>query len=150
MVMKPPHLHLRFVPDTDQTGELFVHAESEGFAGAASAWFHFREISEFGELLAARCPLPPGETLTLKGGYWETGTQRPQLEETLVGLTVYAVGTTGKMAVGVELMAGSYEGQRAASRAQVRLEILTDCGALRTFGEAIAGLVQGGDRTVSL
>ncbi len=150
MVMKRPQLHLRFVPDTDQTGELFVHAESEGFAGAASAWFHFREIREFGELLTARCPLPPGETLTLKGGYWETGTQRPRLEETLVGLTVYAVGTTGTTAVGVELMDGTYDGQRKASRAQVRLEILSDCSTLRTFGEAIAGLVQGGERTVGL
>lgn len=146
----PSHLHLRFEPDTDQTGELFVQAESESYAGTASAWFHFREVRGFGEQLATHFPLQQGEELVLKGGYWASGTEHPVLEETLVGLTVYAVGTTGTLAIAVELMEGKYEGQRARSRAQVRLELLTDYQTLQTFGRGIACLVQGGDRSVSL
>lgn len=148
--MTSSRLHLRFQPDTDETGELFVRAERDGFAGAASAWFTFGEVRKFGEQLASQFPLPQGSALTMKGGYWARGTQHPSLEETLVGLTVYAVGSTGTVGIAVELMEGVYEGQRAASRAHVRLEILTDSQTLQSFGLAVASLVLGGDRAVSL
>ena len=143
-------LQLRFEPDTDQTGELFVHAESEGFAGRASAWMGFHQIREFGEKLATRFPLSQDEVVTLQGGYWASGTAKPTLEETLVGLKVYPVGTTGTIGIAVELMEGDYQGQRAISRAQVRLELLTDYQTLQAFGRGITSLVEGGVRSVDL
>ena len=146
----PSPLQLRFEPDTDQTGELFVHAESEGFAGRASAWFGFRQLREFGEQLATRFPLRPDEVLTLQGGYWSSDPAQPILEQTLVGLKVYPVGVTGTIGIAVELMEGVYQGQRAISRAQVRLELLTDYQTLQVFGRGITSLVEGGIRGVDL
>lgn len=137
-------LQLRFEPDTDGTGELFVHAESDGFAGRASAWFSFDQIRQFGEQLATRFPLQPGEALTLAGGYWRHGAQPPQLEEALVELRVYPVGTTGAVGIAVALTEGRHEGQRPDSRAHVRLELFTDYQTLQTLGHGITGLVQGG------
>lgn len=146
----PSLLQLRFEPDTDQTGELFVHAESEGFAGCASAWFGFRQIREFGQQLATRLPLRPGEVLTLQGGYWSSDPAQPTLEETIVGLKVYPVGTTGTIGIAVELKEGVHQGQRAISRAYVRLELLTDYQTLQTLGRGITSLVEGGVRSVEL
>ena len=137
----PQHLDLRFERDTDGTGELHVYVRRDKFSGAGSAWFSDRQIHEFGRSLSETFPVAASSKISLRGGYWKSEANPPQLEEVLVGITVYATNTTGTIGVRVELMEGRAEGVRTESRASVTVELLTDYESLRSFGHSVAALV---------
>ena len=143
-------LELRFEPDTDGTGELFATVACGPFAGAGSAWFGTAQLQAFGCRLRDTYPLPADADVTLEGGYWQSGAQPPVLAEVLLGLRVQAVGSTGCVGVQIELMDGRHEGQRPRSRAQVRVELLTQYEALRHFGAGLVELAQGRVKALAL
>jgi hypothetical protein len=150
MNLTPSYLERRFQPDTDGTGELFADVRRNDYAGAGSAWFHFNEIERFGRLLGSTFPMPPNTEISLRGGYWRSGAQPPELQDVLLGLKVYPVGTTGTIGVRVEVMDGCFEGQRPESRAKLSLELLTDYESIKNFGESTAQLVRLPDITARL
>jgi hypothetical protein len=143
-------LQLRWQPDTDGTGELFVYVQRGRYSGEGSAWFHNRELEDFGRRLRDTFPLIPGNTLSLQGGYWKSGSSPPVLEDVLVGISVYPVGPNGVIGVKVDVMDGSYERQRPESRAQLTLELLTDYEPLRELGNGIIQLLDSPGATASL
>ncbi len=148
--MTPSYLELRFRPDSDGTGELFASVRRDDFSGTGSAWFHLREIEAFGQLLATTYPLPPDRDISLRGGYWKSGANPPELQDVLLGLTVYPVGSTGTLGIRVEVMDGYFEGQREESRARLSLELLTDYESIRVFGSSTAQLTYSPGATARL
>ena len=143
-------LQLRWQPDTDGTGELFAYVQRGRYSGEGSARFHNRELEDFGKRLRDTFPLIPGSTLSLLGGYWKSGSSPPVLEDVLVGISVYPVGPNGVVGVKVDVMDGYYERQRQESRAQLRLELLTDYEPLRELGNGIIRLLHSPGATASL
>lgn len=135
-------LEFQFHRDTDGTGELVVSASRGRYSGAASAWFHDREIEAFGRALIESFPLSPGSDLRLQGGHWKPGVNPPQLEQIFVGVSVYPVDLTGTVGIRVELMEGPALGWREESRARASFEILTSHEPLRTFGHRVLNLLQ--------
>ncbi len=140
MNVTPPHLEVRFEPDSDGTGELFGCVHRNDYSGAGSAWFHFHEIETFGQLLASTYPMPPNTEISLRGGIWKSGASPPELEDVLLSLRVYPINSTGTIGVHVEVMDGTFEGQRQENRARLSLELLTNYESIRGFGESMAQL----------
>ncbi|HZF79413.1 MAG TPA: hypothetical protein VEZ89_06445 [Rubrivivax sp.] len=143
-------LQLRWQPDTDGTGELFVYVQRGRYSGEGSAWFHDRELEDFGARLRDTFPLIPGSTLSLQGGHWKSGSSPPVLEDVLVGISVYPVGPNGAIGVKVDVMDGYHERQRQESRAQLTLELLTDYEPLRELGNGILQLLRSPGATATL
>jgi len=136
-------LELRFEADTDGTGELFASVACGPWSGAASAWFSAAQLQAFGGRLRDSYPLAPEAELLLQGGYWQRGAQPPLLQDVLLGLRVYPLGSSGRIGVQVELMDGCHEGQRPRSRAQLRVELRTEYQALHDFGAGLIELAKG-------
>ena len=138
--MIPPYLELHFEPDSDGTGELFACVHRNDYSGAGSAWFHLHEIETFGQLLASTYPIQHNTEISLRGGYWKSGAGPPELQDVLLSLRVYPINSTGTIAILVEVMDGTFEGQRQENRARLSLELLTNYESIRAFGESMAQL----------
>ncbi|MBH9552278.1 hypothetical protein [Inhella gelatinilytica] len=143
-------LVLRFEPDSDGAGELFVTASCERFAGAGSAWFAQDEVRAFGEKLQSGLTLTPGTEWRLEGGYWESGSSPPRLRDVLVGLRVYPIGRTGQIGIQVRLGDGTHEQQRPESRGWASFELPACYEDLHRFGAQMQRIVESSDATASL
>ena len=146
----PPRLELRFESDSDGTGRLLAFVHRHPFSGGGSAWFHIREILEFGNHLSNTFPLPQGTEVVIKGGEWMSGSNPPRLETVLLALRVYPIGTTGTIGLHVQVGEGDLEAEREEARAKLCVELLTDYESLRTFGNAIVHLLQAPGAVASL
>lgn len=138
-------LRLTLQPDTDGTGQLFVEASSDGFAGSSSAWFDLQGLAEFaGELEAY--PLPKEAAPMLEGGYWKDGV----LDQCHVGLHFRQVDLRGTVGIGVRLAEPIHEGDRAESRGQASFEIRTDYAAVSQFAKELRELATGAGQEATL
>ena len=131
--------------DTDGTGQLFVEASSDGFAGCSSAWFDVQGLAEFADELDAY-PLPKDRPPLLEGGYWKDG----RLDQCHVGLLFHQVDLRGSVGIRVRLAEPIYEGDRAESRGQASFEIRTDYAALSQFAKDLRRLADGEGKEATL
>ena len=134
-------LRLYFQRDSDGTGELFVEATSDGFAGRASAWFSDGQLLRFAQALDAfplRDPFP-----TLHGGFWSSTPGVPTIEQEHVGLEVRPLGRRGTVAVTARLAAPESPGEGTVLPKRLALTFVADYAELQRFAEAVAALAQG-------
>ncbi len=134
-------LVIYFDADEDGTGELFVEAISNGFAGNSSAWFSKSELVEFANALAAY-PLPNDNLPEIAGGFWKKDVDGGLDQENLV-IKVYPIDGKGTLAIQVKLATQHWSEQRPESQHIVRLEILTSYNALEFFGKELIALING-------
>lgn len=134
-------------PDGDGTGELLVELSAPPFAGASSAWFDATDLVHFAEKLAAAYPMSETEPIELKGGIWtEDGRNIDQL---LVGLSFYAVGSRGNVGCRTTLATPSSP-RWPEQRSRVDAELLTSYEGVRSFCEGMLRVVHGQDEEASL
>lgn len=143
-------LELRFKPDSDGMGELFASASGGYFSGAGEAWFSAKEIQSFGERLQSCFPLAPDTELRLEGGYWEPGRSPAKLEEVLLGIRIYPVGTTGQIGVHLDLAEGVHQEQRPESRARASFELMASYEDLHRFGAQFQSMLTSSSATACL
>lgn len=129
---------------------MFASAGTGDFAGAGSAWFHLDKLLAFGQRLQTCYPLRSDADILIEGGYWNSGSSPPQLDDVLLSIRAYPVGSTGTIGLRVELADGQYEGQRTQSRARTSFELLAGYDELQVFGVQIAQLAQSPSNTASL
>lgn len=138
----PNALRLRFMPDTDGTGELFAEVKAGHFSGASSAWFDADQLIGFSRRLDSAFPLPVDEPLCIEGGFWSRS--GPVIEQLHVGLKFYPIGSTGKIGCRVSLSTHVHAGQdRPDSQSMVAVELHTKYEQLRSFAHALEQLVKG-------
>ena len=135
-------LRMRIEPDTDGTAELFAEVNAGRFSGAGSAWFGLAEISSFAQSLVAKFPLPSNTCLILQGGYW-SDTNRCELKQTLLRLSVYPIGSVGAIGCRVELARPMQNDDRPESRTAVEVELVTDFEPLAEFSKQLDSLAKG-------
>ncbi|HNH88299.1 MAG TPA: hypothetical protein PLX46_02675 [Thiobacillaceae bacterium] len=141
-------LRLQFKPDTDGTGELFAKVLSNGFAGAASAWFSEDGLVELAKKLATAFPLPADPPLGIRGGYWSKSGNA--LEQEHVGLTFYPVGPLGRVGCRVVLASPVYQYERPEGQSSLAVELLTTYESLGAFARSLELLATGGVREAVL
>lgn len=138
-------LTVRFEPDTDGTGELFVQVQNEGFSGAGSAWFHVKELIEFAQRLENTYPFAPDARFELNGGYWNSPERTIQVRH--VGLAVYSLGALGDIGVQVHLQSKVHTEapmfERADTKSAVVVELTTNYEPLRAFARQLQAMLAG-------
>jgi hypothetical protein len=142
------HLSVRFEPDTDGTGELFVQVEHKGFSGTGSAWFHVQELIEFAQQLENTFPFPPDARFQLNGGYWNS--PEPTIKDLHVGLAVYTVGTLGEIGLQVHLESLVPMNVRAETKSTLSVELITNYEPLRSFACQLQAMLAGNIETARL
>ncbi len=131
----------RFTPDSDGDGigELFVELSAPPFAGASAAWFNAKHLVDFAEKLLAAFPFSATEPVKLQGGVWsQNGTD---IEQLLVGLSFYAVGSRGNVGCRATLATPSSP-RWPEQRSRVEAELLTTYESVRSFAQGMLAIVQ--------
>ena len=130
-----------FDSDEDGTGELFVEANSNNFAGNSSAWFNKTELLDFANALTVY-PLAENNLPKLASGFWRSNVKGELKEEHLV-ISVYPIDGVGNLGVQVKLATQRWSEMCPESQHLVRLEITTNYNALETFSKELVVLING-------
>jgi hypothetical protein len=109
------------------------------FAGASSAWFQREEIERFAATLVSAYPLDSSSPVTLVGGIW--GKPNSGIEQPLISLSFYPVGSLGRVGCRVLLATPSSE-QWPESRSRVEVELLTSYEGVRDFSRGLRGILK--------
>lgn len=128
--------------DEVESVEIFADARSNGFSGAASAWFARRHIENVATQLANTYPLPQEKPLELRSDHWQDSTSL--LAEEYLRLRFYPVGGRGIVACQVELAAWPFGKDRNEARQTVSMELLFTYDALRAFALALKAIAKNG------
>jgi hypothetical protein len=126
--------------DAEGVGELCLEVAAPPFAGASGAWFGADAILDFARMIADTYPLSESDPIELKGGIFTDDMKR--LDQVLVGLAFYAVGSLGNVGCRVTLTTPSSP-RWSKARTSLNLEILTSYEAVRSFANGLAGIVRG-------
>jgi hypothetical protein len=135
-------LEVRYAPDTDGTGKLYVAAATCGFAGESSAWFDTIGLIEFAEALSAY-PLAEGTPVEIHGGFRANEEMGRPVQEH-VGLSVEPVGGRGQIRVRIHLATPVWPNEAVTvPHHDVRLVFLTSYERLRYFSDHMVLTIRG-------
>ena len=132
---------LRFVDDHDGTGELFVVARANGFAGRSSAWLGVDELLSFAAHLVPM-PIANDPPPSIRGGFFgQPGSAG--LAQEHVAIEVRRASSTGQLAVAVHLATPVGPGDDPQRQHDLHLEPYTTYERLRQFGRDIRDMAEG-------
>lgn len=132
---KQPALTLKYISDSDGTGELIAEVRHLGFSGHGSAWFGFNELTAFTKSLRAQFPFPPETSLILQGGYWKKDVS--EIDQVHLGLHFYPKGKLGVIGCRVHLQSSFSN----TSGYLLDVEILTSYEEIRNFSYAFENII---------
>lgn len=127
------HLTLRYEPEDEHHGELFMAGGIGGFTGQSSAWFNKTDIEAFSASLAEYPIAAP----RLAGGSFR---REGALEEVWTAIEVRPWNATGTLVALVEMNWSRRPVDDWRER-RVAFDFLTDYAALDTFRRQIVGML---------
>ncbi len=130
-------LTLRYRPEDEWHGEVVATVDSDGFAGAASAWFNNTDLGLFADRMS-EYPLktPP---LSLAGGYFSQGGEL----ERHVDVTILPHDPLGNIRVVVELTSPDRGYDELGTYCRVRTWFTVAYPDLERFQRGLRRMVKG-------
>lgn len=132
-------LRLRYVPDDEWLGQLYVSAASDKFSAQSVAWFDLANLRQFATGLAAY-PLSPEAPPSIKGGL---GQNELTPAQTLVSIIFEPHDLRGAVRATIHLETEVWNGKERDLAQQSTIRFLLTYSDLATFSSAVLDLLDG-------
>lgn len=123
------------------SGELNISAAANGFSGMSSAWVDMDELRTLASALEAY-PLPTINPTIFMARYF-VEEKEGDTDQVSIHLSLYPIGSLGRLGVHVRLAPPFTNGERLESRHRADLEIETTYQQLADFARELHRLAQG-------
>lgn len=130
-------IRIRFRPDDEWVGELWVSASANGFSGTGEAWFDKEGLREFAHAITA-FPLPEDTAPEITGGLGGNAKLAPQQ---LVMLKFEPHDAQGAVRATVHLETERKSGESLGPNSEATIRFLLTYGDLGRFGPAMLDLL---------